>query len=75
MSVMLILTAAIVAFICDLLRRNNEQLREMNIELQIRHEEEQKRWAVAAPRQNDWAPDVKKVTQPVAHVEIGRAHV
>src|SRR4029077_18167934 len=41
MSVALILTAAAVAIICDLLKRNNEQLREMNIELKIRQEREQ----------------------------------
>jgi hypothetical protein len=60
MSVTLILTAAIVAFICDVLQRNNEQLRAMNMELQIRQEEEQKRWAIPAPR----------ITQPVAHVAV-----
>ena len=70
MSVTLILTAAIVAFICDVLQRNNEQLRAMNMELQIRQEEEQKRWAIPAPRVNDWAPDVETVPQPVAHVAL-----
>lgn len=43
MSLALILTAAAVAIICDVLKRNNEQLREMNIELQLRQEQEQKR--------------------------------
>jgi hypothetical protein len=47
MSVALILTAAVVACICDALKRNNDQLREMNIELQIRHEEDHRR---ATPR-------------------------
>jgi hypothetical protein len=50
MNVTLILTAAVVAFICDVLKRNNERLREMNIELKIRQEEEQKRWELPAPR-------------------------
>jgi len=38
MTVALIVTAAIVAVICDFLKRNNDQLREMNIELQVRQE-------------------------------------
>jgi hypothetical protein len=38
MTVALIVTAAIVAVICDFLKRNNEQLREMNIELKVRQE-------------------------------------
>lgn len=42
-SVALILTAAVVAFICDMLQRTNGQLREMNLELQIRQEEARKR--------------------------------
>jgi hypothetical protein len=42
MSVALILTAAVVAFICDVLKRNNEQLREMNIELKLRQEQDQR---------------------------------
>jgi hypothetical protein len=49
-SVALILTAACVAFICDILLRNNEQLREMNIELRIRQEVEHKHLYVPAPR-------------------------
>jgi len=49
-SVALILTAAVVAFICDVLLRNNEQLREMNIELKIRQEVELKRSHPPAPR-------------------------
>jgi Diguanylate cyclase, GGDEF domain len=48
-SVSLILTAAVVAFICDVLKRNNEQLREINIELKIR-QEVQARSHVPAPR-------------------------
>jgi hypothetical protein len=53
MSLALILTAAVVAFICDLLKRNNEQLREINIELKTRQEEEQKRTHVPAPRPSE----------------------
>jgi hypothetical protein len=46
----LILTAAVVAFICDVLLRNNEQLREMNIELKIRQEVAYQRLYPAPPR-------------------------
>ena len=73
MSLALILTAAVVAFICDMLKRNNEQLREMNIELQIRQEEEQRRAQVPAPRLAEKAqvpkPEKAASPQPVpAHV-------
>jgi hypothetical protein len=49
MSVALIFTAAVVAFICDVLKRNNDRLREMNIELKIRKEVEHRRSHVPAP--------------------------
>jgi len=42
-SAIVILGAAAVALICDLLKSNNEHLREMNVELRIRREEEQRR--------------------------------
>jgi hypothetical protein len=59
MTAALILTAAVVAFICDFLKRNNEQLREMNIELQLRQEQNR-------------APEAEIVVAPapVAHVAI-----
>jgi hypothetical protein len=63
MNVTLILTAAIVAFICDILQRNNERLREMNIELKIRQEEEQKRWGLPAPRVKERA-ETGKIAPP-----------
>ncbi|MGA3188444.1 MAG: hypothetical protein ABSF22_15170 [Bryobacteraceae bacterium] len=43
MSFAVVLCAAVVALICDSLKRSNEQLRELTIELNIRREEEQKR--------------------------------
>src|SRR5205807_1153255 len=42
-SAVVILGAAAVALICDLLKRNNEDLRALNVELRIRREEEQRR--------------------------------
>ena len=64
MSLALILTAAVVAFICDMLKRNNEQLREMNIELKIRQEEELRRAQVPAPRLVEKAPKPEKIASP-----------
>ena len=42
-SLTVILGAAFVALICDFLKGNNEQLRELTIELRVRREEEQRR--------------------------------
>ncbi len=42
-SLVVILGAAFVALICDFLKGNNEQLRELAIELKVRREEEQRR--------------------------------
>ncbi len=42
-SLVVILGAAFVALICDFLKGNNEQLRELTIELKVRREEEQRR--------------------------------
>ena len=50
-SLVLILGAAFVALICDLLKGNNEQLRELAIELKVRREEEQKRLQTPIPRE------------------------
>jgi hypothetical protein len=43
MSLVVVLGAAFVALICDFLKGNNEQLRELTIELKVRREEEQSR--------------------------------
>jgi len=42
-SSVVIVAAALIALICDFLKRNNEQLRELTVELKARREEEQKR--------------------------------
>ncbi len=42
-SLVVVLGAAFVALICDFLKRNNEQLRELVVELRVRREEEQRR--------------------------------
>jgi hypothetical protein len=45
-SLVVILGAAFVALICDFLKGNNEQLRESNIELKVRHDESERREAL-----------------------------
>src|ERR1700679_3701150 len=68
-SLVVILGAAFVALICDLLKGNNEQLRELTIELKVRREEENKRFqmltphTVAAPAS---ALDTTMAEEPVA---------
>jgi hypothetical protein len=49
LSVVVILGAALVALVCDLLKGNNEQLRELAIELKVRREEENRRFQMLAP--------------------------
>jgi hypothetical protein len=49
LSLIVILGAALVALICDLLKGNNEQLRELAIELKVRREEENRRFQMLAP--------------------------
>jgi hypothetical protein len=48
-SIVLILGAAFVALICDFLKGNNEQLRELTLELKVRREEERKRARLLTP--------------------------
>ncbi len=49
LSLVVILGAAFVALVCDLLKGNNEQLRELAIELKVRREEENKRFQMLVP--------------------------
>ena len=49
-SLVVILAAAFVALICDFLKGNNEQLRELTVELKVRREEEQRRGQMMTPR-------------------------
>ena len=73
-SVAVIMGAAVVALICDLLKRSNEQLRELAVELKVRREEESKRFqmlarkvmtesATRAPKQQALAPAGKPRAQ------------
>jgi hypothetical protein len=54
-SLVVILGAAFVALICDFLKGNNEQLRELNVELRVRREEEQRSARVLAARSRETA--------------------
>ena len=45
-SLTVVLGAAFVALVCDYLKGNNEQLREHNIELRVRKEEQERRMVV-----------------------------
>lgn len=73
-SLVVILAAAVVALICDFLKRNNEQLRELTIELKVRREEEQKRSHLLTPRpaeRADHAPKTGKIIEPAEAKAIG----
>jgi hypothetical protein len=66
-SLVVILGAAFVALICDFLKGNNEQLRELTIELKVRREEEQKRSHLLTPRTTERverAPKTEKIAAP-----------
>jgi hypothetical protein len=69
-SLVVILGAALVALICDFLKGNNEQLRELAIELKIRREEELRRTQVlayapvAAPAVGSFEPAVNQQDSP-----------
>lgn len=70
-SLVVILAAAFVALICDFLKGNNEQLRELTIELKVRREEEQKRSHLLTPRVA--APRTEKIAAPAASAGVPAA--
>src|SRR5580700_3028928 len=49
-GLVVVLAAAFVALICDFLKSNNEQLRELTIELKVRREEEQRHSQTMIPQ-------------------------
>src|ERR1700678_1900701 len=57
-SLLVIVGAACVALVCDFLKRNNEELRELTLELKVRREEEQKRTQLLTP------PVAERVERP-----------
>jgi hypothetical protein len=58
-SLIVVLAAAGVALVCDLLKGNNEHLRELAVELKVRHEEAERRILVMEKKG-------KRVVRPVA---------
>ena len=70
-SLVVVLGAALVALICDLLKGNNEQLRELTVELKVRREEEHKRFEMMLPMAVAAVPSgAIHVEMPVAkHIE------
>ncbi len=79
-SLFVVLGAAFVALVCDLLKGNNEQLRELNVELKVRREEEQKRYELLLHKDHQSAQQPAAVvaqavqeTQQIAEVRPPRA--
>jgi hypothetical protein len=75
-GLVVVLAAAFVALICDFLKGNNEQLRELTIELKVRREEEQRHSqtmipqtvpAVPASRERMRMERLDAVAAPAAH--------
>src|SRR5580658_8383428 len=64
-SLVVILGAAFVALICDFLKGNNEQLRELMIELKVRREEEQRRGQVMTAHSMPAPMQAVSAEQPV----------
>jgi hypothetical protein len=79
LSLFVVLGAAFVALVCDLLKGNNEQLRELNVELKVRREEEQKRYEMLLSSSKDQATQQPAVAsaeaqqQPATEVRPARA--
>ena len=72
-SLVVVLAAAGVALVCDLLKGNNEHLRELAVELKVRHEEAERR-ATVMEKRGRRIPDMSavkpvKAMMPVARVE------
>jgi len=74
LSVVIILGAAVAALICDLLKGNNERLRELTLELKVRREEESKRFQMLAPPARALAaPAPAQATAKAPAPPIGRS--
>lgn len=68
-TVIAILGAAAVALVCDMLKTNNERLREANLELSVRREEEQRRADFAVDQLRRLTPAFAE--RPLALAEPG----
>jgi len=66
-SLTVVLGAAFVALVCDYLKGNNEQLREHNIELRVRKEEQERKLLLdPAGFLGQWLPDGNVASRPAA---------
>jgi hypothetical protein len=65
-SLMVVLCAAFVALICDFLKGNNEQLRELAIELRVRREEDSRRSQTMLPQRMERSAEVDPEGQLMA---------
>ena len=73
-SLVVILGAALVALIRDFRKGNNEQLRELTIELKVRREEEQKRSHLLTPRAAELPKTAQAATSVAGHrADAGRS--
>jgi hypothetical protein len=63
-SLLTIVGAAAVALICDFLKRSNDQLRELTIELKARREDEQPRPLIVTERSMSSTPRPKAIIAP-----------
>ena len=66
-SLIVVLAAAGVALVCDLLKGNNEHLRELAVELKVRHEEAERRINVME-KKGKRIPDLSSVKPLIAAV-------
>jgi hypothetical protein len=62
-AIIIAVLVALVALICDVLKRSNEKLREELIELKVRREEEQKRAQASEPKTEE-APTPRGMNAP-----------
>ncbi len=65
-SLIVVLGAAFVALVCDYLKGNNEQLREHNIELRVRKDEQERRGILDPAR---WLEQLVSLTQSKAEAK------
>src|SRR5580704_8915674 len=71
-SLIVVLAAAAVALVCDLLKGSNEQLRELAVELKVRHEEAERRIHIMEKKAGK-TPELGSV-KPMVAVAPAAAH-
>ena len=74
-TLLVVLSASFVALVCDLLKSNNEHLREQNVELRVRREEEQRRYELMLAKAASQAEAHRTEQMPAAQVAEPRERV